>query len=113
MSIEKTIPNIFLSMTASTNIIIYFFSKIKTIRGCSFLTMQCTVLHFRTYHEIKFLYCFYNKYGFCNIPEFGNNQQFRSKHMLLYPSLIFVTKHFYDYFVLKAQNLNLQIVKSI
>ena len=32
ISIEKTTSNIFLSMTASTNIIIYFYSNIKTVR---------------------------------------------------------------------------------
>ena len=33
---KKTIPNSFLSMTASTNIIIYFYSNIKTVGGRSF-----------------------------------------------------------------------------
>ena len=38
MSIKKSIPNIFLSMTISSNIIIYFVSKIKTVWCRSFLT---------------------------------------------------------------------------
>ena len=27
---------------------------------------------------------FCNKYIFCNIPEFGNNQQLKSKHMFIF-----------------------------
>ena len=44
---------------------------------------QCIVLHFRTYHEFKFMSRFRNKYGFCNIPAFGNDQQFKPKHMFI------------------------------
>ena len=79
---------IFLSMTVSTNII-YLFSKIKTVGGRSFFkkpvpfSEQNTVLHFQTYHEFKFLSRFRNKYNFCNIPEFGNNQHFKPKHMFI------------------------------
>ena len=40
MSIEKTISIILLCMTASTNSIIYFYSKIKTVGGCSFFRQQ-------------------------------------------------------------------------
>ena len=39
--------------------------------------LQFTVLHFRKYHEFKFLL------RFCNIPEFGNNQQFKPQHMFI------------------------------
>ena len=36
MPIEKSIPNFFLSMTVSNNIINYFLSKIKTVGGRTF-----------------------------------------------------------------------------
>ena len=36
-------------------------------------------MHFRTYHEFKFLSRFRKIWGFCNIPEFGNNQHFPAK----------------------------------
>ena len=68
---------------------IYLFSKIKTVGGRSFLTKTCTILitihslQFHTYHKFKFLSRFHNNYGFCNIPELGNNQQFKPKHMFI------------------------------
>ena len=70
---KKNIPKICLSMTASTNIIIYFYSKIRTVQEVvNFLTktrtiFSDTVLHYHTYHKIKFLSHFRNKYSFCNI----------------------------------------------
>ena len=53
MSIEKTISNMFLSMTVSTNII-YLFSKIRTIGSRSFLTEIRTV--FIKIHSFSFSY---------------------------------------------------------
>ena len=54
MSIVKTIHNIFLRMTVSTNIIIYLFSKIKNVGGRSFLTKTRTI--FITIHSLAFSY---------------------------------------------------------
>ena len=51
--------------------------KVCTVRFQVYIRMVCTVLHFRTYHKFKFLSRFCNNYGFCNILEFGNNQQFK------------------------------------
>ena len=51
---KKTIPNILLSMTISTNIIIYLFSKLKNVRGYSFLTK--TRGSFIAKHGFAFLY---------------------------------------------------------
>ena len=54
MPIKKSIPNIFLSMTISTNIIIYFVSKIKTVGGRSILTKNCAISE--TKHGFAFIY---------------------------------------------------------
>ena len=83
MSIEKNIHNILLGMTVPTNIIIYFCSKIKTVGGRSLLTKTRTI--FITIHGFEFSYIsrihvsvtFSYYYSFCNIPEFGNNLQFK------------------------------------
>ena len=47
--------NIILSMTVSTNIIYYLFSKIKTVGGCYFLMKTCTI--FITIHGFAFSFC--------------------------------------------------------
>ena len=59
MSIEKTIQNIFLSIMVSTNIIIYFFSEIKTVGGYAFLT--------------KIIISFYNNAQFCIFVHITNS----------------------------------------
>ena len=63
---RKTIYNIFLTMTAFTNII--FISIIRTVGGHSFLTktrnIHNTVFPFCTYHEIKFLSVFITNTAF-------------------------------------------------
>ena len=89
MSIEKNIHNILLSMTVSKDIIIYLFSKIKTVESRSLLTkIHCIfiTMHgfaFCTYHGFKFLSRFCNNYSFSNIPELGNNHQFKPKRMFI------------------------------
>ena len=76
-------------MTVSTNIIIYLFSKMQTVGGRSFLTNPRTIFitiysfELSTYHELKFLLRFCNKYDFYTIPEFEKNQQFKPKHMFI------------------------------
>ena len=54
---KKNIATFFLNMTRSTNIIMYLFSKIITVRGYAFVIKTSTifitmVLHF-TFHEFK------------------------------------------------------------
>ena len=51
---KKPIPNILLSMTISTNIIIYLFSNLKNVRGHSFLTKTRAI--FITKHGFAFSY---------------------------------------------------------
>ena len=64
MSIEKTTPSIFLSMTAYTNIIIYFYSKIRNVGGRSFFNENPYYYHtnFVTFQDIE------------------NNQEYKPKH---------------------------------
>ena len=76
-------------MAVSTNIITYLFSKTKNTRGRSFVTKTRTI--FITMHNFAFSYIsriqvsvtFRNKYGFGNIPDCRNNQQFKPKHSSL------------------------------
>ena len=58
-SIEKTIPNIFLSMMESPNIIIYFYSKIRPLIGRSVLIKTRTI--FITILSFAFLYISQNQ----------------------------------------------------
>ena len=54
-----------------------FFTKTRTI----FIPIHRFFIF--VHHEFKFLPRFCNKYSFCNILEFGNNQKFKPKHMFI------------------------------
>ena len=67
---QKLFPTFLISLTVSKNIIIYFFSEIKTVGCRSFFTKNRTifiVLYFGTYQKFKALSRFCNKYKLCNI----------------------------------------------
>ena len=40
-------------------------------------------MYFCICKKFKFLSCFRDNYGSCNIPEFWNNQQFKPKHIII------------------------------
>ena len=71
-ALKKSIYKKKLNKTRTTNNLIYFFSKIKTMGGCSFLIktlaifITIQVLHFRTYHEFMALLRFCDIHDLCN-----------------------------------------------
>ena len=74
---EKTIHYIVLSMTTSTTIITYFYSKIRSVWGRSFFNKNLYHLHTNsTYHEIKFLS--FNT-AFVTFQVIENNQEYKPK----------------------------------
>ena len=87
MSIEKTIPNIGLSMTASTNITIYFYSKIRTVGGCLFFnenpyhfhnnTQFCIVVHVT---KSSFCHVFVTNTAFITFQNIENTQEYKPKY---------------------------------
>ena len=70
-------------MTRTTNIIISFFSKFKTVEVDSFLFLFIAIFipmydfAFCTFHEFMSLSRFCNKNVICDNPEFVNNQKFK------------------------------------
>ena len=98
MPTEKTIPNIVLSMTAYTNIIIYFYSKIRTVEDRSFFneipyhfhnnTQFCTFVHIT---KSSFCHVFVTNTAFVTFQDIENNQEYKPKQIsLLLNSTIFV-----------------------
>ena len=87
MSLEKTIPNFFLRMTASTHIIIYFYSKIRTVEGRSFFnenpyhfhnnTQFCIFVHIT---KSSFCHVFVTNTAFVTFQDIEHNQEYKPKH---------------------------------
>ena len=82
MSIKQNIANIFGNMARITNIIINFFSKVKTMRGYAILIKS---YYFQNYARFRInvymsLSPFATNTAFVKILEFENNQEFKPKH---------------------------------
>ena len=91
ISMEKTISNIFLSMTASTNIIIYFYSKIRTVGGRSFFNKNPHHFHNNTQFCIfthitnsSFCHVFVTNTAFLTFQDIENNQEYKTKTQFHY-----------------------------
>ena len=90
ISIEKTIPNIVLSMTASTNIIIYFYSKIRTVGGRLFFnenpyhfhnnTQFCIFVHIT---KSSFCHVFVTNTAFVTFQDIEHNQEYKPSHTFI------------------------------
>ena len=85
MSIEKSIPNIFLGMSASTNIIIHFYYKIKTMGGRLFFNKKFhNIAPFCIFGQFSsFCHIFVTNTAFVTFQEFENNQGYKPKHNLI------------------------------
>ena len=91
MPTEKTIPNIVLSMTAYTNIIIYFYSKIRTVEDRSFFneipyhfhnnTQFCIFVHIT---KSSFCHVFVTNTAFVTFQDIENNQEYKPKQNFIF-----------------------------
>ena len=74
---------------------IFIFQNHNAVRDYAFLIKtvpfleQCTISHFRKFHELKSLSRFHNKYGFCSKPSLRIYQQFKSN----------INTHFHYYWI--------------